>query len=340
MWTHNPSSPPGSLVHTDQPVWKDWERKQREEYEYGDVSIRFVYIGPTVVDIPVGGDDPTEWKPSDPPGSKLLPDGRDFVLWERQFPSVRWETWLILTVRIEWYIAASIWRPHRPFFSDWLLDVQEIQFGRQVTPSGDYHPTRNVTEWRWVESSMHGKTLAGHVGVELSGGHTIHIGGSGAVDLGGDDYSTTVPVKPKGDKTPKKEGLEYHPREELRPDNQERVPPGSDMLVEFSVVSDKGLNTIEVLANGRLLGRVGPDSPLRVSTSVLSSAKPRSWPPWGADGAVPFEPPGHLDREFIRMGLDPETLKKSRIIRQLPLDIGGGKSGRGRRTRPPAPSER
>src|SRR4051812_33248479 len=108
MWEATPPSPPPGSP--DDFGDAGWQKFEKDEYNRvfppmpGDNSLfsskgtlRFQY-SKRRVSIPVRGETPSKWEKTD--GSKYSPDGTDYTLYKRTFPSFVFETWLIITVKV------------------------------------------------------------------------------------------------------------------------------------------------------------------------------------------------------------------------------------------------
>ena len=251
-WTTTPEAvSPGPATNTNHRRWRTWERQQtaanphpggckavgiaiypRTRYEY-DISWDNVLVG---------GENPTEWE-RDEGGHLELEDSRDFSLYKRRLPSLRYEPYAF--IKVTQIHECNELKTFALTLSDteWVEKARkEWMFGTPaISPPFDMpFDKHDITEWRWVETS------------KRSGGRTIK-----------------VPRQPEGGSVPRIGGLEphYNPGDELE-DDEIDIPPDITDQISFRLGDTKD-GSVAVFANHRLLGHVSQTESLEVPISAL-----------------------------------------------------------------------
>jgi len=293
-WESTPMAPPAPLSNPNAPGWWDFlgPYLRGPAPELAD-EIDVVWSAGRIELWPAAGDKPGNWVTTDPPGTKLLPDGRDFTLFKRDCPHVRWERWLFRDVTIEY------WRIDRsnPTGEEKrvLVDSVRYTFGEKLPDPPVY--TQDETEYIWVWSSVSGMTIGGFWGVGVDVGLEVFVGG----DVGHHSHGTSVPVKPRPS-VPSRPGLTYNPEDELHGD-PEKLPPNTQGYYQLSMKplgSDS--KEAEVFLDGRRLGVVSVDRPLRVPKWAMPDPYRSAWPPRGFAIDAPVQPPGVIGSHLLRGG--------------------------------------
>jgi hypothetical protein len=303
-WTSSPMTPPGPLTDFNDPGWWDFLGPSLQGPAVsGATDIEVSFRGPTLEWWAAAGDAPAGWQLPSPPGKKLLPDGRDFTLYQRACPHVRWEEWLFGVLTIAYWRIEKVY-PYEPDPPNpmnvrrRLIDAIVYTFGQPTGKPPRY--TQGETEWIWVQTSSTGTTSGGFWGVGFS--FIIDIFGGG--DIGHEPHSVEVPVWPR-ESVPSTEGLEYDPKKELHGDPH-KMPPNTQYIYNVSAAS--GL--FRPVVRGVVPGEV----------ANFEIRPMPSWPPWGAGLNVPVQTPGFIEERLRRRENDLGVIGRS-------TERGGGGGG-------------